>query len=133
MSYLSEHFPRFDCDEFGNVLKDSKPAKIFKSNKYLQVLLFDDNGKRKVCGVHSVVAMKYLNYYDGCIVHHIDENTHNNRLSNLEIMTKSKHCSLHITENGRCKTMNLGKTPWNKGKKYKFCGNRYVDMNGNKK
>ena len=115
MSYLSEYFPRFDCDEFGTVYKDGKQAKTFKSNKYIQVLLFDLNNKRKVCGVHTVVAMKYLDYYDGCIAHHIDGNTQNNNVSNLEVMSKVKHCSFHGSLNEKFKTMNLGKSTWNKG------------------
>lgn len=95
MDYLQEHFPEYDCDEYGNVTKNGEPAKIFKSNKYFQVLLFDKNHKRKVCGVHTVMAMKYLNYFEGCIVHHLDGNTTNNLLSNLEVQSRSQHSHYH--------------------------------------
>lgn len=151
MNYLQEYFPRYDCDEFGNVFKDGKPAKVFKSNKYLQVLLFDTNNNRRVCGVHTVVAMKYLDYFDGCIVHHKDNNQHNNSVSNLVVMSRTEHASLHGYLNIGFKTMNLGKPAWNRGLKMseEFCkhcsegakrrktggfqGNQYIDRYGNKR
>lgn len=117
MNYLQKNYPEYDCDEFGNVYKNGKVIKPFKSYKYLQVLLFDTNHKRRVAGVHTVVAMKYLPFFEGCIVHHKDENTHNNCVDNLEIYTRSDHTKLHLNE-GTVKLNNTkGQIPWNKGKK----------------
>ena len=110
---FNEQYPGYDVTEDGVVYKNGKEIQPFKSNGYLQVLLFDSNHKRKVCGVHTVVAMKYLGYFDGCVVHHIDHDTHNNNVSNLEIYTRSSHASLHGKEN----THRCGTVPWNKGKK----------------
>ena len=119
MNYLQKYYPRFDCDESGNVYKDGKLIKPFKSNKHLQVLLFDKNNKRRVAGVHTVVAMKYLPFFEGCNIHHKDENPHNNCVNNLEIYTRSDHSKLHA-KNGIA-TYNLNnannRVLWNKGKK----------------
>lgn len=151
MYNFNELFPDYDVTEDGKVYKNGNEVKPFKSNKYLQVLLFDLNHKRKVCGIHTVVAMKYLDYYDGCVVHHKDGNQQNNNLDNLEIYSRSKHASLHNKDNLNLKLYQKGVVPWNKGMKMseefcrkcsesaknrkgrKFGGNQYVDAFGNKK
>lgn len=132
--------------------KMDKPVKQFKSNKYMQCLLFDDDGKRHVLGVHSVVARFHCSdWFEGCVVHHMDEDTHNNDASNLQCLSRSEHCRHHadpnrllnyLKENG---AWNKGKA-WDddykkrmselmkgkcKGKKGAFYGNQYVDANGN--
>ena len=55
----------------------------------------DDDHKRHVFGVHQVVAMAYLPYYKGCVVHHIDGDKHNNNVSNLEVKSNSEHARHH--------------------------------------
>lgn len=148
MSYLSEHFKNYDCDVFGNVYKNGKLLKQCNSNGYKQVTLRDENNKRRICGVHQVVAMKYLDYYDGCVVHHKDKNKQNNNLDNLEVKSSYDHKRQHGLENEFFKTMNKNKTAWNKGLKMseEFCehcrvnaqkrgflGNQFVDKFGNHK
>lgn len=151
MSYLSEHFSNYDVDEFGNVYKNGALIKPFKSNKYLQVLLFDNNHNRKILGVHVVVAMKYLNYFEGCVVHHKDENTHNNHISNLEVASRSEHSRKHNINNMTLANYIKIHGPSNKGKKMskefcqkmsivrkkyietygiKFAGNQYINAKG---
>lgn len=117
MNYLQKNYPRFDCDKEGNVYKDGKPLKPFKSNKHLQVLLFDTNNKRRVAGVHTVVAMKYLPFFEGCVVHHRDENPHNNCLDNLEVYTRQDHTRLHGDQCRKNIIYANKKGAWNKGKK----------------
>lgn len=116
-------FPNYDVDECGNVYKQGKLIKPFKSNKYLQVLLFDKDANRKVMGVHTIVAMKYLDYFIGCVVHHKNGNTHDNSLENLEVLSRSKHSQMHGKENEQFKLSNKGKVAWNKGLKMseEFC------------
>lgn len=123
MSYLSDNFPNYDCNDKGEVFKNQMPAKVFKSNKYKQVLLIDKQGRRKVCGVHTVIAMKYLEYFEGCVVHHKDENTDNNRLDNLEIMTRTDHARIHACANDKFKFSNKGKPSKFKGQRRdeEFC------------
>ena len=93
-------YDNYYVDGTGNVYKsDMTLMKPFKSNKYLQVLFKDSDGNRKIYGVHQVVGMTFLNYYNGCIVHHRDEDTHNNVLYNLEIKSRSEHCRHHVDPN----------------------------------
>lgn len=148
MYNFKEKFPEYDVDENGTVYKNGKEIIPFKSNDYLQVLLFDVDHKRCVLGVHTVVAMKYLeDYTDGCIVHHKDENKHNNNVNNLEVFkTKAEHIRLHNKNNRTLANYTKIYGPHNKGKKMSedfcrhcsesakkrgFTGNQYVDKNGN--
>lgn len=71
------------------------PIKTFKSNKYLQCCIFDENGKH-VMGVHNVVAQALCpDWFEGCVVHHKDNNQHNNNIENLECMKLSDHTRQH--------------------------------------
>lgn len=153
MSYLSDNFPNYDCDELGNIYKFGDVVKPFKSNKYLQVCIFDVSDNKRVYGVHQIVAMKYLNFFKGCVVHHIDGNPHNNSVSNLCVSTRSEHSREHAIESnaGKYITWHGG---WNKGipasdkTKQKcresaynrmkesgcgFYGNQYVNADGSRK
>ena len=123
MFNFAEKFPDYDVDELGNVYKHNEIITPFKSNNYFQVLLFDNNHNRRVLGVHTVVAMKYLDYFDGCVVHHKNGNAHDNSLNNLEVLSRSEHSRLHGKNNEKFKTLNLGKPSWNKGMKMseEFC------------
>lgn len=120
---FSEQFPNYDVDELGIVYKNNEPVKPFKSNKYYQVVLYDYKGTKKVYGVHTIVAMKYLDYFPGCVVHHKNNDTHDNRVSNLEIYTRSEHSRMHNKNNDKLKLLNKGKIAWNRGLKMskEFC------------
>lgn len=148
MSYLSKHFKDYDCDEFGNVYKHGKLLSQCNSNGYKQVTMRDENFKRRILGVHVVVAMKYLDYFEGCIVHHKDRNKSNNNLDNLEIRSEYDHKREHALENEIFRYYNKGHTAWNKGikmsdefrkhcsenaKKRGFVGNQFVDAQGNRR
>lgn len=124
INYLEENYPNYDCDEFGNVFKNGELISPFVSNNYLQVCLFDADHIKHTVGVHTVIAMKYLDYYPGCIVHHIDENRSNNNLNNLQVMSLSEHSRQHGLNNAEyLREINIGKIPVNKGKKMseEFC------------
>ena len=146
---FNELFPNYDVTVDGRFFKNGVEGKPFKSNKYMQVVLFDVNHKRYVLGLHTVVAMKYLDeFYKGCIVHHKDKNTHNNHLSNLQVLSRNQHSRLHADGITTLAEYVKKNGPVNKGKKMseKFCnkcsqsaklrgfnGNQFVDKFGNKK
>jgi hypothetical protein len=113
-------FPRYSVSATGEIWDYDKrrPVKTFKSNEYLQCVLFDKEGKKHVFGVHTVVAMFHcLDYFPGCVVHHVDEDKHNNAASNLCCMTRSKHSAMHYKYSEARFTKVKSEGPWNKGKK----------------
>lgn len=152
MTYFENNFPEYRITPDGKVYKGNKALKQFKSNKYLQVVLWRKDKKRRSYGVHSLIAMQYIpECYEGCIVHHIDGDCHNNIVDNLEVMSQSKHASKHrekinpLVEHIK---NNPNYAPYNKGKKMstEFCkkcsdsakkrgfvGNQFIDKFGNRK
>ena len=115
---FKERFPNYDVDIDGNVYKNNQIMKPFKSNKYLQVVIYDKDNNKKVFGVHTVVAMKYLNdYFEGCVVHHKDEDTHNNSLNNLEVLQRSVHSKMHMKDPNFLGNYVKEHGSWNKDKK----------------
>lgn len=149
MYNFKEKFPNYSVTKTGKIYKNDVEMKPFKSNKYLQVVLFDSDNKKHVYGVHTVVAMFYLSDYEpGCIVHHKDGNIHNNSLENLQVLTRKQHTSLHNKGNRRLAEYVKKHGPANKGRKMSkdFCqkcsdsaktrgfnGNQFVDKFGNKR
>ena len=89
--------PQYSADPFGNVYNNSGvKLKQFNSNGYKQVLLFDSNHNRIIKGVHQLIGETFLpDFYDGCIIHHHDENKQNNCIENLEVMSRSNHARMH--------------------------------------
>ena len=149
MSTFEVQFPNYCVSQDGKVFKNGKEITPFKSNKYLQVLLYDTEHKRHVFGVHTLVAMVYLpEFYPGCIVHHKDKNCHNNKVENLRVMSRKEHSRTHGKEhcslgeyNKKCGSWNRGKHLSENHKKHLstaavnrgFNGNQYVDKYGNRK
>ena len=116
MKALSEYgLSNYDVTEAGVVISllDSSCVHQMKSNGYRQVFVKLDSGQGAVLGVHQLVAMKYLNWYSGSHVHHLDKDRSNNHVSNLEVIDPKSHLSMH----GKDQTPRKGFTPWNKGKK----------------
>lgn len=79
-----------------------------KTGGYLSHILVDKDGKRSTKRVHVLVAEAFI----GTIppkheIHHKDGNKQNNNVSNLEIIRKSNHRKLTISEHPECiKAMN---------------------------
>jgi len=66
-------------------------AKSLKGNGYYQIDLWN-NGKAKTVSIHRLLAMTYLpDFRENLQVNHIDGNTTNNRLDNLEMVTASQN------------------------------------------
>lgn len=142
-------FSRYTIRRDGIILNEhSLPIKYFKSNKYLQCYLIDDNNNPHVFGVHSVIAMEYnKKWFPGCVVHHKDEDTHNNHADNLECLPRSKHSERHADPKAMISYVKQN-GPLNKGQKMSddFCkmcgesakrrgfnGNQFVDKYGNRR
>ena len=71
------------------------PEKILKPNKvafdYLQVTLYK-NGKRKCKYIHNLVMESFVGEkLEGYEVNHIDEDKSNNKLTNLEYLTRKEN------------------------------------------
>ena len=79
----------------GKILKPLK-----SSGGYLSISLCKD-GKDKHYAIHRLVMLAFVGECpDGMEVNHIDENKHNNALSNLEYLTSQDNCN-HGTRNER--------------------------------
>ena len=140
-------FPNCDVTKEGVVYRNGKELHAFHSNNYLQVIIPDRNGRNRTLGVHTVVAMKYLdNYYEGCVVHHKDGNRSNNHVDNLSVCSRNEHSRMHNKGNMNLASYVKKHGPANKGKKMSedfrkkcsesakkrgFVGNQYVDRFGN--
>lgn len=90
----------YEIDRLGNVYSiittNSRRKGIIKpqdnSKGYLRVNLFDINGKAKKHYVHRLVAKAFIpNPKNKPIVNHIDCNTKNNSVENLEWCTQSEN------------------------------------------
>lgn len=75
------------CGKVISLNKNGKP-KILKpdnSARYYRVTIYDNDKKRCRFSIHRLVAMHYIDNYDNLpVVNHIDENTYNNAVCNLE-------------------------------------------------
>lgn len=121
---FEEKYPDYEVTREGVVYKRGKEMKPFKSNKYLQVLLYDVKHNRHIFGVHTLVAMRYIDgFYYGCVIHHKDGNTHNNSVCNLEVLSRSEHAKLHTKDYFSLAEYTKKNGPYNKGKKMskEFC------------
>lgn len=64
-----------------------KPKNPGKSNKYLNIILCNDDGQFTK-SIHRLVAQHFVDgYFEGAVVNHIDGNNRNNTASNLEWTT----------------------------------------------
>ena len=76
--------------------KKMKPSEVGeKGYEYHGLILVNDNGQRKNWRVNRLVWTAFNGIIPkGFDIHHIDENKFNNKLDNLECITKSKNCLL---------------------------------------
>lgn len=83
-------FPNYAVTENGDVYNTNtmKKLKPTKRNGYLQIGLWNGNGKPKIFSIHRLVAMAYIpNENNLPCVNHKDENKENNNVNNLEWCT----------------------------------------------
>lgn len=78
-------FPAYEVSTFGNVRKDKKLKRLKKTNRYRQIAL-----DYKGIGLHILMAVTFIGPRSKrLVVNHIDGNSGNNRLDNLEYLTYS--------------------------------------------
>lgn len=109
----------YKISKSGNVFKpDGTEMHQFNSSGYKQVCISPPDGsRRKVFGVHQLVAMTFdPSYTSDCVVHHKDKNKLNNNINNLECKSRSEHSKEHADPTSLIKYAKEH-GPINKGKK----------------
>lgn len=94
---LKGYEKQYIISSFGNIKRIGKDKNISTSLLYGYVTCcLCKNNIQKTKRVHRLVAQTFLDeYFDGCEVHHIDNNKKNNHISNLECITKIDHLKEH--------------------------------------
>lgn len=99
----------------GNGKSNNCKARIFKLQNrgdYLAVHLCKD-GKQKSFNVHRLVAEAFIpNPTDLPQVHHIDENKHNNIVSNLQWVTNKYNITFSYGKHIKCLDLNTNKVSY---------------------
>lgn len=125
-----KNFEDYFVTEFGEVysmrlrgnekephLHKIKPKDPGKPNKYLNIILCNNNGQ-VTKSIHRLVAEAFVDgYFDGAVVNHIDGNNRNNRASNLEWTTTKDNIHKSYITSGKSQIRN--RKIW-----------QLVDMNG---
>ena len=105
------NFTRYEASSFGNLrslnYKNSGKTIILKptisSDGYIKTMLLNDLGKYSSWTVHKFVALSFMGVIpENHEINHIDGNKLNNRLDNLEYVTRSENL-LHAFRLGLCK------------------------------
>lgn len=103
-----DEVPRYFIHEDSRLISlNNRRVKSVKSHpmgnrgKYLQHTIVTRNNPKVPILVHRLVAETYLGNIDCLQVDHIDTNTHNNRLENLQIVTGAENIWLRDSRNDR--------------------------------
>lgn len=93
-------YVNYEVSNFGNV-RNSKTGRVLccpvgKSNGYRKVSLSTRTGIVTI-EVHRLVAITFLGYQAGKVVHHKDEDKLNNNLCNLSWVTQSQNVQLSVS------------------------------------
>lgn len=108
MKIILENYSNYEIYPNDGKIWSIKSKKYIGSNNdgYINCTLFDDNGKRWSSNLHRVIyTAVYGEIPNGYQVNHIDENTLNNSISNLNLMTPKEN-SNYGSRNEKIKNKN---------------------------
>lgn len=134
-------FPNYVVTSFGKIINiktlkvlkprklDAKGIKRNKGNYCRYHVSLCNNGTTRDCYIHVLVAEAFLDKPagDDLVVNHKDHNTANNRVENLEWITRSENASDQITN--RWTTYTLDELIALR-KKYNYRTKEYAQVNG---
>ena len=85
--------------------REGENPKMFLQHGYLTYKLF---GKRII--LHRKIWEDYYNRIipNNCVIHHIDGNKLNNKIGNLQLLSRSEHSKLHTEQGDFCIGVNNG-------------------------
>lgn len=108
MTASIDHYPNYEIDDVGTVrnLKTGRILKPFcktsRGSSYLCVFLYNEAGRKQFL-VHRLVAQSFIpNPENLPQINHIDEDSHNNHVSNLEWCTPKYNVN-YGDHNRRCR------------------------------
>lgn len=89
-------FPKYRISKDGRLYSIASGKLLIPTNNggYYQSSIYNDQGKRKSVKIHILVAKTYIplpKTTKRLVVNHIDENTHNNKVENLEWITQKEN------------------------------------------
>lgn len=91
-------FPGYYASNFGDIYSPYRKLKPRKDKYgYLQVSMYDTNGKQHTCKVHRIIALCFCPHkpWGADCVHHKDGNPANNLPTNLMWVSRREHAELH--------------------------------------
>lgn len=83
-----EGFPHYEVSNFGSVYNARMRRELYlrQTPKGYMVVTLHDNGRRKDCLVHRLVAQAFLeDFREGLQIAHVDGDLSNNHVSNLRV------------------------------------------------
>ena len=89
-------YPNYTINRLGQIWDKNGEIVIPRySNNYYYISLYNEYGHKRF-GIHQLVAMTFNpQWFEGCVVHHKDEDKANNIDNNLQPMTVAEHGRLH--------------------------------------
>ncbi len=90
-------YPNYEFSNLGRIKNiNRKKCATGKINNdgYREINIRNKDGRNKTIGFHNLIASTFLGNHPGLTVNHIDCNKLNNKITNLEYVTREKNISL---------------------------------------